>query len=131
MFEMQRLRFEAARETVRGLGGQVRFAHAANSAASLRDSRTWADWIRPGLLLYGLVPAPLATTVALTPAMTLTSRVVAVKGIRKLSKASMIHNAMTPKITVDPETYRVHADGILLDCEPARELPLAQRYFLF
>ena len=43
----------------------------------------------------------------------------------------MVHNALTPKIEVDPETYEVRADGELLDCEPARELPLAQRYFLF
>jgi urease subunit alpha len=57
--------------------------------------------------------------------------VVAVKGIRKLGKRDMIHNALTPKITVDPETYQVHADGVLLDCEPAQELPMAQRYFLF
>jgi urease subunit alpha len=56
---------------------------------------------------------------------------VAVKGVRKLSKKSMVHNALTPRITVDPETYQVHADGVLLDCEPASELPLAQRYFLF
>ncbi|MCX8113789.1 MAG: urease subunit alpha, partial [Burkholderiaceae bacterium] len=61
----------------------------------------------------------------------LQKKVVAVKGIRKLGKRDMIHNAATPRITVDPETYRVHADGVLLDCEPARELPLAQRYFLF
>jgi len=57
--------------------------------------------------------------------------VVAVKGIRKLSKRDMVHNALTPKVTVDPETYQVHADGVLLDCEPATDLPLAQRYFLF
>jgi urease subunit alpha len=61
----------------------------------------------------------------------LAKTVVAVRGIRKLSKRSMIHNGLTPRIEVDPETYRVHADGVLLDCEPARELPLAQRYFLF
>jgi urease subunit alpha len=61
----------------------------------------------------------------------LQKRLVAVKGIRSLTKASMIHNALTPKITVDPETYQVHADGVLLDCAPAQELPLAQRYFLF
>ncbi len=56
---------------------------------------------------------------------------VAVRGMRKLSKHDMIHNGLTPRVTVDPETYQVHADGVLLDCEPATELPLAQRYFLF
>jgi urease subunit alpha len=48
-----------------------------------------------------------------------------------LSKASMIHNAATPDIRVDPETYAVTADGDLLVCEPATVLPMAQRYFLF
>jgi urease subunit alpha len=48
-----------------------------------------------------------------------------------LSKASMIHNSALPKIEVDPETYEVRADGIPLICEPAKVLPMAQRYFLF
>ena len=48
-----------------------------------------------------------------------------------ISKASMIHNAATPVIEVDPETYEVRADGELLTCEPAEVLPMAQRYFLF
>jgi len=48
-----------------------------------------------------------------------------------LGKASMIHNAATPIIEVDPETYEVRADGELLTCEPAHQLPMAQRYFLF
>jgi urease subunit alpha len=48
-----------------------------------------------------------------------------------ISKASMIHNAATPKIEVDPETYEVRADGDLLTCAPAKVLPMAQRYFLF
>jgi urease subunit alpha len=57
--------------------------------------------------------------------------VAAVRDIRKLRKRDMIHNSATPRIDVDPETYKVHADGVLLDCEPAVELPMAQRYFLF
>jgi urease subunit alpha len=48
-----------------------------------------------------------------------------------ISKASMIHNNATPVIDVDPETYEVRANGELLTCEPATELPMAQRYFLF
>ena len=43
----------------------------------------------------------------------------------------MIHNAATPDIAVDPETYEVRANGELLTCEPATVLPMAQRYFLF
>jgi urease subunit alpha len=42
-----------------------------------------------------------------------------------------VHNARTPKIDVDPETYEVRADGKLLTCAPATELAMAQRYFLF
>ncbi len=57
---------------------------------------------------------------------------VAVNNTRKsIGKADMIHNGATPKITVDPETYAVTADGVLLACEPASVLPMAQRYFLF
>ena len=48
-----------------------------------------------------------------------------------ISKSSMIHNHTLPKIEVDPETYEVRADGELLTCQPARVLPMAQRYFLF
>jgi urease subunit alpha len=61
----------------------------------------------------------------------LRKRLVAVRGIRTLSKRDMVHNGATPKIDVDPETYKVYADGRLLDCAPAAELPMAQRYFLF
>jgi urease subunit alpha len=56
---------------------------------------------------------------------------VPVHGIRKLRKTDMIHNSWQPKITVDPETYEVFADGQLLACEPTAVLPMAQRYFLF
>ena len=56
---------------------------------------------------------------------------VAVKNIRKLGKKDMVHNSWQPKVTVDPETYHVRADGELLVCEPAKVLPMAQRYFLF
>jgi len=55
----------------------------------------------------------------------------AVRGTRRISKAAMILNDATPVIEVDPETYEVRADGELLTCEPARELPMAQRYFLY
>ncbi|MCC6591469.1 MAG: urease subunit alpha [Bryobacterales bacterium] len=58
-------------------------------------------------------------------------RAVAVSNCRAIGKKDMVHNAATPKIEVDPETYEVRADGELLTCEPAQSLPLAQRYFLF
>jgi len=50
---------------------------------------------------------------------------------RQISKKDMVHNDYLPVIDVDPQTYAVHADGQLLICDPASELPLAQRYFLF
>jgi len=102
LFDAQRTRFERALETITdihrrnrgtrrengGPAGSAAFApgvpwvHAANSAAVLRDSRVWYDRVRPGLLLYGLVPPPLTSTLSLRPALSLTSRIVAVKGIR-------------------------------------------------
>jgi alanine racemase len=102
LFGRQRERFEGALTQVddldrraRGARGSSLFAqeagrvgrtpvyvHASNSAALLRDGRVWYDRVRPGLLLYGVVPPPLASTMRLEPAMALSSRVVAVKGIR-------------------------------------------------
>jgi urease subunit alpha len=61
----------------------------------------------------------------------LNKRLIAVKNCRTVSKADMVHNSYQPNITVDPEAYRVEADGIHLVCEPAQSLPLAQRYMLF
>jgi urease subunit alpha len=56
---------------------------------------------------------------------------VPVRKCRQLGKKDMVHNFATPNIEVDPETYEVRVDGKLIMCEPVRELPLAQRYFLF
>ncbi|HSF64897.1 MAG TPA: urease subunit alpha [Paracoccaceae bacterium] len=56
---------------------------------------------------------------------------VAVQGTRGLGKRDMRLNDATPQIEVNPETYEVRADGVLLTCEPATELPMAQRYFLY
>ena len=61
----------------------------------------------------------------------LAKETLAVQGTRTIGKSDMVHNSATPQIEVNPETYEVRADGELLTCEPARELPLAQRYFLF
>jgi alanine racemase len=81
--EEQRRRFDRAYAQLRALGLGPAARHAAGSAALLRDARTWYDWVRPGLLLYGIVPPPLsATTIDLRPALSLTSRIVAVKGVR-------------------------------------------------
>ena len=58
-------------------------------------------------------------------------QMVAVEGCRSVKKTDMVLNNYMPTIEVDPETYEVRADGVLLTCEPADVLPLAQRYFLF
>jgi urease subunit alpha len=95
---------------------------------------------RPMFGAFGGGPA--ATALTFVSAASLTKRdadwrnvrkkLVAVENVRGgISKASMIHNSATPRIEIDPETYEVRADGELLVCEPARELPMAQRYFLF
>jgi len=90
VFSTQRERFDVAWSVVDELCRESRipnldprvFRHACNSAGLLRDSRVWFDAVRPGLLLYGIVPPPLASTIDLIPVMSLTSRVVAVKGLR-------------------------------------------------
>jgi urease subunit alpha len=58
-------------------------------------------------------------------------RFVAVRGCRTIGKRDMVRNDALPRITVDPRTYEVRADGELLTCEPATTLPLSQRYALF
>jgi alanine racemase len=101
LFDQQRVRFERALSEITTINRGARrerresnpsavsaaaavevFVHAANSAALLRDSRVWCDRVRPGLLLYGIVPPPIASTIDLRPALSLTSRIVAVKGVR-------------------------------------------------
>ena len=81
-FAEQRGRFEAALAVLPGAGIDIRSRHAANSAALWRDERVWYDFVRPGLLLYGVVPPPLHATLPLRPALSLHSRIVAVKGLR-------------------------------------------------
>ncbi len=61
----------------------------------------------------------------------LRKRLAAVKGCRTVKKADMVHNACTPRMEIDAQTYAVRADGELLTCDPATVLPMAQRYFLF
>ena len=61
----------------------------------------------------------------------LAKNLAAVKNIRNVRKKDLIHNGYTPKMEIDAQTYAVRADGQLLTCEPAKLLPMAQRYFLF
>ena len=84
LFDEQRRRFDAALTTLAELGVRARRRHAANSAALLRDRHSWFEAVRPGLLLYGVVPRPLTAppTLPVGPVMSLRSRIVAVKGMR-------------------------------------------------
>ncbi len=112
LFQTQRERFEQVLARLPHLGVRPRLRHAANSAASLRDSRVWFDLVRPGLLMYGVVPPPLASTIALKPVMSLRSRVVAVKGVRPGEIVGYGARWTVPKpgrIAVVPAGY---ADGL-------------------
>ena len=113
LFNEQRARFERALAEIEGMNRGARpYIHACNSAALLRDARVWYDRVRPGLLLYGVVPPPLASTIALEPAMTLVSRIVAVKGIRPAEGVGygLRFRADAPRsIAVIPAGY---ADGL-------------------
>lgn len=112
LFDAQRVAFEDACATLASLGARPAFRHAANSAALLRDSRVWYDFVRPGLLLHGVVPPPLASTVSLQPVMSLTSSVVAVKGIRvgeTLGYGARFRAERPTTVAVIPAGY---ADGL-------------------
>jgi urease subunit alpha len=83
----------------------------------------------PSTSLIFLSRAALEDGVA--PRLGLRKRTATVRGCRGLTKAAMVNNSYCPRIEVDAETYAVRADGQVLTCEPARVLPMAQRYFLF
>jgi alanine racemase len=132
LFNDQRTRFEAAskivaelaaeparqsRAAAKAAGAPKILRHACNSAALLRDSRVWHDIVRPGLLLYGIVPPPLASTIPLKPVMSLTSRVVGVKGLRPgeaVGYGSRFRTDTPATIAVVPAGY---ADGLDLRLE--------------
>ncbi|HEX7088452.1 MAG TPA: alanine racemase [Vicinamibacterales bacterium] len=112
LMEEQRRRFERVRGELASRGVRPAVVHAANSAALLRDSRVWYDLVRPGLLLYGVVPPPLASTLDLRPALSLRSRLVAVKHIRAgeiVSYGARYVAERPTRIAVVPAGY---ADGI-------------------
>jgi len=112
LMEEQRMRFERVRVQLAANGVRPRLVHAANSAALLRDSRVWYDLVRPGLLLYGVVPPPLASSLSLRPALSLRSRLVAVKHIRAgeiVSYGARFAADRPTRIAVVPAGY---ADGL-------------------
>jgi alanine racemase len=112
LFHTQRERFEQVLARLPELGVTARVRHAANSAATLRDSRVWYDFVRPGLMMYGVIPPPLASTIPLKAVMSLHSRVVAVKGVRIGETVGYGARWTVPKpgrIAVVPAGY---ADGL-------------------
>ncbi|MCC7418562.1 MAG: alanine racemase [Acidobacteria bacterium] len=128
LFERQRLRFARALaeiDAMRGPGapplaapaeslrpGRRPYVHACNSAALLRDSRVWYDRVRPGLLMYGIVPPPMASTIEIAPAIGVHSRIVAVKGVREGESAgygAAFVAASPATIAIVPAGY---ADGL-------------------
>jgi urease subunit alpha len=120
------------------LGGSIAAAPMGDPNASIPTPQP--VHYRPMFAAYGKSVTRSAVTFVSQAALSLglrdrlgvEKRMVAVENTRGgLSKASMIHNSLTPHIEVDPETYEVRADGELLTCEPADVLPMAQRYFLF
>ena len=112
LFDRQRVRFTRAMSDINALGGRPRYRHACNSAALLRDSRVWYDRVRPGLLLYGIVPPPLASTIPLDPVMTLGSRVVAVKGVRPGEGVGYGVTFTAPRPTTIAIVPAGYADGL-------------------
>ncbi len=95
--------------------------------------------MRPMFGAFGRAPGPISIAFVsrlcrdkgVAAGYGLSKRIEAVRGCRQLGKKDMKWNDATPRITVDPETYEVTADGELLVCAPAKVLPLAQRYLLF
>ena len=112
LFDLQRQRFEIALETLRGMGLDEFTSHAANSSALLRDRRTWYDAVRPGLLLYGVMPTPIDTALSVRPVLSLRSRIVAVKGMRvgeTAGYATQFSAGRASRVAVIPAGY---ADGL-------------------
>jgi urease subunit alpha len=118
-------------------GGMIAWSQMGDGNASIPTPQPVI--MRPMFGSYGGAIATTALTFISKAAYTsglgdrlnLKKQTVPVSNIRNLSKRDLKHNATLPKIDVDPEIYEVRADGQLLSCEPATELPMAQRYFLF
>jgi len=118
-------------------GGFISWAQMGDPNASIPTPQP--VWMRPMFGDFGRARGSTCVTFVsqaavangLAERLGLTRRISAVQACRNLGKRDMVLNDALPKIEVDPETYVVRADGEVLTCEPAKVLPLAQRYFLF
>ena len=119
------------------VGGMIAMAPMGDPNASI--STPQPVHYRPMYGLYGRALASTGVTFVSQAALDdgigdklkLAKALSAVRGTRSLKKKDMIHNGLTPKLEVDPQTYQVRVNGEIITCEPAESLPMAQRYFLF
>ncbi|WP_439526452.1 urease subunit alpha [Roseovarius mucosus] len=119
------------------MGGTIVLAQMGDPNASIPTPQP--VYSRPMFGAYGraversavLFVSAAAQAEGIGAALGLAKETLAVANTRKITKCDMIHNSLTPEVDVHPETYEVRANGELLTCEPASELPLAQRYFMF
>ncbi|WP_238365545.1 urease subunit alpha [Mesobacterium pallidum] len=119
------------------IGGMIAVAQMGDPNASIPSPQP--VYTRPMFGAYGGATAATAATFVseaaladgIKGALGLGKEVLAVKNTRSIGKSDMVMNNAMPEISVDPETYEVRANGELLTCEPASELPLAQRYFMY
>ncbi|HEV2211373.1 MAG TPA: urease subunit alpha [Verrucomicrobiae bacterium] len=118
-------------------GGIIAWSQMGDPNASIPTPQP--VFMRPMFGAFGAAPGPISISFVsgvciekgVAAGYRLNKRLEAVRGCRKLGKNAMKWNDALPRLSVDPETYEVRADGELLTCEPAEVLPLAQRYFLF
>jgi urease subunit alpha len=118
-------------------GGMIAYAQMGDANASIPTPQP--VYMRPQFAAFGRANTLSSLTFVSQAALDagvagrygLQRPVVAVTGCRKIGKKDLPNNTATPEIKVDSDTYRVWADGELLTCEPAKVLPMAQRYFLF
>ena len=127
--------FFGAKPEMSLIGGQIVMAQMGDPNASIPTPQPMYSRPMFGALgrAVGAAAVHFVSAAGLESGATdgLAKQAVAVAGTRGIGKRDMRLNDATPEIEVDPETYEVRADGQLLTCEPATELPLAQRYFLY
>jgi urease subunit alpha len=118
-------------------GGFIAYANMGDPNASIPTPQP--TFYRPQFGAHGRAKTKTSLTFVSASALEsgalaslgLQKRLVAVRNMRKITKRDLVWNSSLPKIEVDPDTYTVKADGRELRCEPAKVLPMAQRYFLF